>query len=120
MQRMALGSGLRTWVVVDAANNRYSLYVEDPANPGKAGRQAVVHPLDQNTNAVQFGTGPFANVSITGVDFNSTAELEYDSFGVPYDAAGAALTAVGRVTLSGGTAVEVNPVGGFVEHLAWP
>ena len=40
-QRMALGSGLRTWVSFDATNERYSLFVEDPANLGKAGRVEI-------------------------------------------------------------------------------
>ena len=60
MQRMASASGRRTWVVFDASNDRYSLHVEDAANPGKAGRLSVAHPLDQSTDPVQFGSGAFA------------------------------------------------------------
>lgn len=120
IQRLALGSGMRTWVVFDVAGNRYSLHIEDPAKPGKAGRLAVTHPLDQTTNAVQFGVGPFAGVSISQADFNSTVELEFDSFGVPYDASGSALTSSGHTLLSNNIAVEVHPVGGFVEHRSWP
>ncbi len=120
MQRLSLGSGLRTWVVVDDAGDEYSLYMEDPDNPGEANRQPVIHPLDQTTSAVQFGSGPFANVSITNVDINATSELEFDSFGVPYDGSGSALTAVAEVVLSDGVAVRIHPVGGLVEHVTWP
>ncbi len=120
VQRVAVGSGLRTWVTVDDAGDSYSLFLEDLANPGKANRLALAHPLDQSTSAVQFGTGPFAGVSITSVAINGTSELEFDSFGVPYDANGVALTATGAIVLSNGRAVHVHPVGGFVEQVAWP
>lgn len=116
MQRAALNSGLRTWIVFNVASNRYQLYVEDPANPGKAGRLPAVSPFDQSTAAVQFGTGPFANVSIASVNINSTSELEFDSFGVPYDGNGAGLTAAAAINLSSGAVITVNPVGGFVER----
>jgi hypothetical protein len=74
------------------------------------------HPLDQSTNAVQFGIGPFLNVSLSSVSINSTTELEFDSFGVPYDANDAALTADGVVTLTDGVTIVVHPVGGMVER----
>jgi len=119
-QRVALGSGLRTWVSFDATTEQYSLFVEDPANPGKANRVAAVNPLDLTTNAVQFGSGPFANVGISSVDINSTTELEFDSFGEPYDANGVALTSAGTVVLTGNVAVQVSPVGGLVESVTWP
>ena len=120
MQRMALGSGLRTWIVVNEPGDSYALYMEDPANPGKIGRVPVVHPLDQTTNAMQFGAGPFAGVSIDQVNLNSTSELEFDNFGVPYDGNGNALTSASQVVLSNNLAVQVHPIGGFVEHISWP
>lgn len=118
MQRMALASGLRTWVVIDEPNDRYRMYVEDPESPGKAGRVLVPHPLDQSKAPVQFGVGPFAGVAITGVSFNATGEVEFDNFGVPYDSNGVALTSYGEVALSGGIAVRVHPAGGMVEAVA--
>jgi prepilin-type N-terminal cleavage/methylation domain-containing protein len=119
-QRVALGSGLRTWVSFNATTEQYSLFVEDPANPGKANRVAAVNPLDLTTDAVQFGSGPFANVGISSVDINSTTELEFDSFGEPYDANGVALTSAATVVLTGNVAVQVSPVGGLVESVTWP
>lgn len=118
MQRLALASGRRTWVSVDSGGNRYSLYVEDVDNPGKAGRIAIKHPLDQSTSAVAFGSGPFTGVSITGVSINGTDEIEFDNFGVPYDGNGNALTSYAEVQLTGGLAVRVQPVGGMVEEVA--
>jgi len=119
-QRVAVGSGLRTWVSFDDANDAYSLFMEDLANPGKANRLALMHPLDQSTGAVQFGSGTFVGVSIDSVSINGTSELEFDSFGVPYDTSGIALTANGTIAMSNGRAVQVHPVGGYVEQVAWP
>lgn len=116
LQRTALSAGLRTWIVFSTADNNYRLYVEDPANPGKANRLPAMHPLDQSTGAVQFGSGPFINVAITSVSINGTSELEFDTFGVPYDANGIPLPNSGTISLSSGTSVIVRPVGGLVER----
>ena len=116
MQRTAMASGLRTWVALSTGSNNYRLYIEDPANPGKAGRKAFTHPFSQDSGAVQFGSGPFAGVSITGVNINSTSEIEFDSLGVPYDGSGAALTSTGQVSLSSGVTITLQPVSGLVER----
>lgn len=116
VQRTALNSGLRTWMVFSTASNNYQLYIEDRDNPGEASRLAMMHPFDQTSNAVQFGAGAFTSVSITSVDVNSTSELEFDSFGVPYDGDGAALTGDAVITLSSGVTITVHPAGGFVER----
>jgi prepilin-type N-terminal cleavage/methylation domain-containing protein len=116
MQRTALSSGLRAWVVFNSSSNNYRLYIEDPSNPGKAGRLPITHPLDQTTDPVQFGTGPFANVSLTSVDIDSTSELEFDSIGLPYDGNGQALAGTGTVRLSSGATINVYPVSGLVER----
>lgn len=116
MQRMALSSGLRTWIVYSTSSNNYRLYIEDSANPGKAGRLVVTHPFDQSTSPIQFGSGPFRNVSISSVNINSTSEIEFDSLGVPYDGNSAKLTANGTIGLSIGVTVTIYPDSGFVER----
>jgi prepilin-type N-terminal cleavage/methylation domain-containing protein len=116
MQRTALSSGLRTWIVFDIPSNSYSLYVEDPANPGKGGRVPMVQPLDQTTGPVQFGSGPFAGVNLASVNINSTGEVGFDSFGSPCDANETALTAAGAVRLSTGAMISIRPVSGLVER----
>ena len=118
IQRLALASGRRTWITINAGADQYTLYIEDVNNPGKANRIGLVHPMDQSTTSVAFGSGAFAGVSITGVSINGTSEVEFDSFGIPYDANGNALTAYGEVQLTNGLAVRVHPVGGMVEHVA--
>jgi prepilin-type N-terminal cleavage/methylation domain-containing protein len=116
-QRMALASGLRAWVVVNIPANKYRLYAEDPANPGKDGRVPVLHPSDGTTTATRLGVGAFANISIVTANFNGATELEFDSLGVPRDINGAALGGPGSVTLSSGVVIQVQAVTGFVERL---
>ncbi len=120
LQRTAMASGLKTWLVVEAANDRYRLFIEDRDNMGKAGRVPLPHPLDLSTAAVQFNVSPYHGVAITSVSFNSTSELEFDNFGAPHDAGGSALSSIGMIVLSNGLAVRVYPVGGHVEHRSWP
>jgi prepilin-type N-terminal cleavage/methylation domain-containing protein len=115
MQRMALSSGRRTWIVFDTATNSYQLYMEDPANPGKAGRLPVTHPMEQTSGSIQLGSGTFAGVSISTATIGSGAEIEFDNFGQPYDTAGVAVSAAGQVTLSSGNTVTLQPVSGFAE-----
>jgi prepilin-type N-terminal cleavage/methylation domain-containing protein len=115
-QRIALAAGLKTWVAFDAAGDRYTLYREDPDNPGSASRIALAHPLDPSTNQVQFGDGPFANVTIEAVSINATDEIEFDHLGVPADENGIALAAYGEITLSTGVKVRIQPAGGMVEE----
>jgi len=117
VQRMALASGGCGWVVFDVPGSAYRLYCEDPENPGRAGRLLAPHPFDGTTDPIQFGTGAFANILITGVSFNGTNELEFDSLGVPRDSGGATLGGPGGVTLSSGVTIQVQPVTGFVERL---
>lgn len=115
MQRLALSSGLRTWVVFSTSSQSYQLFMENRDNPGKANRVAVSHPVDQSTSAIALNVGPFAGVTMTSVNINSAAELEFDSFGQPYDAASAALTTAGQVVLSSGGTIVIQPVTGLVE-----
>lgn len=116
VQRTALASGLRTWIVFNVPTNSYRLHIENVANPGKANRVALERPIDQTSDQMTFGSGPFASVAISSVNINSTTELEFDSFGAPYDGNSAVLTASATITLSSGVTATINPVTGFVER----
>lgn len=115
-QRHAMSSRLRTWIDIDVAGDSYELFVEDPANPGKANRLPLILPLTQSTGAVQLGSGDFPGVGIASANINSTTELEFDSFGVPYDGNTTALTADGQVTLTDGVTLTIHEVSGLVEQ----
>lgn len=116
VQRHAMNSRLRTWIVFSTGSNNYRLYAETSPGAGKATRTALTHPLNQTNAAVQFGSGTNLAVSITAVNINSTQEIEFDSWGRPYDGNSVALTASGTVTLSNGVTLTVHPTTGFVEQ----
>ena len=116
VQRYAMNSRLRTWIVFSTASNNYRLYAETSPGAGKATRVALTHPLDQTTSAVQMGSGTNLAVSISAVSINSTSEIEFDSWGKPYDGNSVALAATGTVTLSNGVTLTVQPVSGLVEQ----
>jgi Tfp pilus assembly protein FimT len=115
-QRTALASRLRSWVAFDVPGNTYRIYLEDAANLGKANRQPLTLPLNQSSGAVQFGAAPLSGVVIVSAAINGTSEIEFDSFGVPYDGNSAALTTNGVVTLSNGVTITLRPVTGFVDR----
>ena len=116
IQRYAMSSRSRTWITFDVANNRYTLYAEDLTNPGKANRKAVAHPLDQSTGAIQLGANTNLNVTLSSVNINSTTEVEFDSWGRPYDGNSAVLTAAGTISLSNGVTITLRPISGFGEQ----
>lgn len=118
IQRIALSSGWRTRIVVDNAGDRYTLFMEDsdPLNPWKPVRD----PVNQSIDPIQFNVGPFAGVTIDTVNINGTSVLEFDNFGVPFDANGNALSSASQIVLSNGIAVQIHPVSGYVEQVQWP
>lgn len=113
-QRWAVSTRLRTWVSFDVPNDRYRLYVENAAAPGKAGRVSLPAPLDQSTGWIAVSAAPFTGATLTQVSFANTSEVEFDSWGRPYDANGAALTSASSVQI-GAVQVTVQPVSGLTE-----
>ncbi|MEE8169591.1 MAG: prepilin-type N-terminal cleavage/methylation domain-containing protein [Phycisphaerae bacterium] len=114
-QRWAMGTRQRTWIDFNVAADQYTLYVEDPANPGKAGRQLLADALSTETGPINVGDDPFNGAALTAVNVGGTTEVEFDSFGKPYDAAGTAIAADATISLSNGVTLTIRPVTGLVE-----
>lgn len=115
LQRIALNTRRRTWAVIDVAGNRVRYYVEDAANPGKANRQPLVHEATGSSDAVQFGAGEFRGAALSSCSIAGTGELEFDSFGAPYDGNETALVADGTIAFNGGVTLTIRAVSGLVE-----
>ena len=115
-QRTALASRLRSWVVFDVPGNTYHVYLEDPSNPGKANRQPFTLPLDQSSGAVHLGIAPLTGVALQAVGINGTSEIEFDSYGAPYDGNVVALTSNGVIALTDGVSITIRPVTGFADR----
>ena len=109
-QAWAMMSHNRTWVAFDTGNNRYTVYVEDPANPGKAGRLSLTDPLTLTTYQVALGDNEAAGVALASPSFGGKTEVEFDRNGLAYDGDAVALTSNGSVLL-GARRVSVSPAG---------
>ena len=110
VQTWAMMSHNKTWVAFDTSNDRYTLYVEDPANPGKAGRLTMTDPLTLTTFQVTLGDDETAGVVLAGPSFGGKSEVEFDRNGLAYDGDDTALASVGTVRV-GARTVSVSPAG---------
>lgn len=110
-QARAMATHNRTWVSFDTANNRYTVYEEDPANTGKAGRLDMVDPLTAGSPfRVTLGDDEAGGVVLAGPAFGGKTEVEFDPAGLAYDGDATALTELGTVRL-GSAVVKVSPAG---------
>lgn len=110
-QEWAMGSSNDTWVVLDAGTDSVTVYVEDPANPGKAGRVALADPLTRGDMTLQLGD---SGVGIASVSIGGTSEVQFDALGAPYDASGTALAADGTITVTAGPTVRITKGTGLI------
>lgn len=115
-QRLAMNSRRRTWVLFDVSNNRYNLYAENLANPGKANRLALAAALTNDSGAIQLGSGDYTGASLSSVSISSTSELEFNSLGTPADGNSTSLSSDATVTLANGVVITIRRVTGFVEQ----
>jgi len=113
----AIATGTRTWVVFNAGTSSYSVLSENSASPGRAGATTMTDPNGNGKSFVQtLNTGDFAGITMTGVNFDSGAEIGFDWVGKPYNSASNPMSAAGTVTLnSGGFVVTVQPTTGLAK-----
>ncbi len=109
-QTWAMTTHNKTWVSFDTANNRYTIYVEDPSNPGKAGRLVQTDPLTLGNFQVTLGSHETAAVLLANPAFKGKTEVEFDRNGLAYDGDDIALTSNGSVKV-GARTVSVSPAG---------
>ncbi|MFT5052293.1 MAG: prepilin-type N-terminal cleavage/methylation domain-containing protein [Chlamydiales bacterium] len=110
-QEWAMGSSNDTWVSFDLGADLVSVFVDDPSNPGKAGRLAMIDPLTRGAMTVQLGG---AGVGLEAASFGSTTEVQFDADGAPFDADGSTLSADGTVSVTGGIVLRVTRNTGLV------
>jgi prepilin-type N-terminal cleavage/methylation domain-containing protein len=107
----AMDSGNDTWVAFDTTNDLVSVFVEDPGNPGKAGRLAMTDPLTHSPMTIQLGAD---GAGVDSADLGGTDEVHFDTLGIPRDSAGTILAADGTVGITGGITLRVTKNTGLV------
>lgn len=111
----ALATGVGCWIVINPSVDQYQLRDDDPSNPGRNGATAITDPATGHSFTVDLNTGPFAGVRMTSVAVSGGgSDLGFDGLGRPQNGAGARLTTVSTLTLSGGRTVSIAPHTGFV------
>ena len=93
------------------SNDRLSVFVEDPTNPGKANRLSLLDPLTRSAMTIQVGHGA---TELQSASLGSTNEVQFDAFGVPYNANGVELTTDGTIGITGGLVVRITATTGLV------
>lgn len=99
-RRRAMATGLTTWVVFDAAADRYSVLVENAASPGRAGAQPLVDAATGRTMVQQLNSGDFAGVDLITAAIGAGAEVGFDFNGRPLDSTQTPLAADGVIAMT--------------------
>jgi len=113
----SMATGTVTWVVYGVSSESWKIMVEDPANPGRANRVALVDPATNRDHLMTIDTGAFAGVDILAANFDGNAEVGFDWLGQPFNQAETALAAQGVLTLTGGHVVNVAVASGRAEYV---
>jgi prepilin-type N-terminal cleavage/methylation domain-containing protein len=109
LQALAMSRNSRTWAVFDQAASTYRGYMEDHDHPGAAHRLAALDPLSRKPMVVDLHAGILTGLGITSIGFGGGSELCFDPYGVPFNAAGTALSQEGTIVLSTLVTVAVSP-----------
>jgi len=115
-RQRSVARGVRTWVVVSADQQRYALFIEDPASPGRAGRMPMVDEATGRAFVVALDRGEWRGVSIEGVDIAGASEVGFDTRGRPLAADETILASDGTISLSGAYAVRITARTGMVQR----
>jgi len=114
-RQRAVARGVRTWVVFDPANDRYSLFIEDAANPGKADRQPLVDEGTGDPMVVVLGVGPTRGAGIDQASIGGGDEIGFDLRGRPIKYDESILETDGTITLVGGLSMTIRARTGHIQ-----
>lgn len=112
-RQRAMGTGTTHWVVFSISAQTYSVLMENPASPGRAGAATVTDPATGGAMVQRLNSQPYDGVSITGAGFGGGVEVGFDRLGRPIATSGSGLTSNGTVTLTGGQTVTVQAGSGL-------
>lgn len=111
-QETAMHSNTDTWVCFKASIDSVSVFVEDPADPGFAGRVPLPDPLTRKAMVLDLSDSGASLVTALG---RPTAELRFDQMGAPRNKSGQVLlTSDARIIMSGGSLIRVTKNTGLI------
>lgn len=109
----ATTTGITHWVSFSASANTYSLLVENPASPGRAGAATITDPATQAPFLQRLNINDLVTCTLSSVSFDSTVEVSFDRLGRPGSSSGSLLAADGIVNLSGSWRITVSQGSGL-------
>ena len=116
-RQRSVAAGLRTWVVIDADADRYSLFIEDTASPGRAGRVPMIDDATGRDFVVSLDRGEWRGAAIEAIDFGGGNEFAFDRRGRPLIGDDTPLTDDATISLSGGHIVRITARTGQVQRM---
>ncbi len=122
-RQRAVATGTPSWLEFDTTNHDWTVWVEDPSNPGRGNALVLSDPATGENFVQLLNTGQFVGVTLSTVDFDSEDWVGFDWLGRPLKKTGEVTplpTADGTVTFSGGDQVTVNKDTGHIAFVPAP
>jgi Tfp pilus assembly protein FimT len=121
-RQRAVATGTRSWVEFNTVSQTWTVRVEDPASPGRAGATILTDPATSTDFVQTLNANQFISVQLTSVDFDGDDWIGFDWLGRPVDKTGEVtpLTADGSAVLTGGHKVTVEKDTGHVAYVSPP
>jgi Tfp pilus assembly protein FimT len=121
-RQRAVATGTRSWVEFNTVTHTWTVRVEDPGSPGRAGATVLTDPATGTDFAQALDVNQFVGVQTTAVNFDAEDWIGFDWLGRPLDKTGEAtpLTADGAVTITGGHQVTVEKDTGHIAYVSPP
>jgi prepilin-type N-terminal cleavage/methylation domain-containing protein len=112
-RQRAIADALGTWVAFDAQGQTYTLRSDVRATPGWGTSVPMVDPAHGTAYVQRLDRGDLRGARLLSVSFDGTAAVGFGRLGRPVLTSGAALGSAGRVVMSGGWEVWVEPQTGL-------
>lgn len=107
-RQVAVGTGLRTWVVFDGAAETVSLLQENRTTPGLTNAAAMTDPMDGDAHVLTLNASPYSGATIDAVNIAGDTRVGFDFLGRPLDPGTENVLATnGSVSLSGGHTIVI-------------
>jgi prepilin-type N-terminal cleavage/methylation domain-containing protein len=121
-RQRAVATGTPSWVEFNSVDQTWTVRVEDPASPGRAGATVLTDPATNNSFVQALDASQFISVSLTSIDFDGEDWIGFDWLGRPLEktAETTPLAAEGSVVLTGGHKITVEKDTGHVAYVSPP
>ncbi|MHC4650807.1 MAG: pilus assembly FimT family protein [Planctomycetota bacterium] len=121
-RQRAVATGTPSWVEFDSVGQTWTVRVEDPSSPGRAGATVLTDPATNASFVQALDANQFISVQLTSVDFDAEDWIGFDWLGRPLKKTleTTPLAGEGSVVLTGGHKVTVEKDTGHIAYVSPP